>query len=242
MILYSRFNCRQAIIEKIDTPRISGKDRSRAARRMDGLRFDAGWLRRRMCLFMAFTYPSVLAQTHQGFRWLVLVHPDSPDWLIGQLRALDRLEVCLTEWDTEAAVRGTKSINLDTDDAIAKNFMEIASTVDFEGETVPYRGMRYRILTNVWISTCSSNAHFGIIRHPTDTVLDHSHGMGVLPKNIVDVKLPLWLEVIHEENISNKLIKPRESRDVGYQIAAKYFGMASKEEVSKLCTIRHTPE
>jgi hypothetical protein len=235
MILYSRFNCRQYVIESLHTEGLSGIDMRRAARRMVKFRFDEMWLKRRIQLFEAFTYPSVLSQTHQDFRWLVLVHPNSPSWVIDRMKSYSRLETCLVEWDVEAAIRGVKSVNLDTDDAIARNFMKVANEVNFEGETILYRGMRHRILTGVWIGARSPNAHFGIIQHPVDTVLDHSHGMGILPKDVLDLKAPMWLEVIHEENISNKLVKARASKDVKYETAAKYFDVR-KDKIDRLCT------
>jgi glycosyltransferase involved in cell wall biosynthesis len=42
---------------------------------------DDNWLRYRWQLFMRYTVPSVAAQSNSDFTWVVLCHPQSPDWL-----------------------------------------------------------------------------------------------------------------------------------------------------------------
>jgi len=98
-----------------------------------------------------------------------------------------------------------------------------ARKITAKGETIFTRGMRFREYTNCWITTSTNNCHFNIVRHPELTVLDFSHGMGPLEKHIIDLKRPAWLEVIHEENVANKLMSARKDRNMGYKLAARYF-------------------
>ncbi|MGD0603947.1 MAG: glycosyltransferase [Streptosporangiaceae bacterium] len=42
---------------------------------------DETWLRYRWQLFMRYTVPSVTAQSESDFTWVVLCHPESPEWL-----------------------------------------------------------------------------------------------------------------------------------------------------------------
>jgi hypothetical protein len=55
-------------------------DRSRVA--FEGFdELDDNWLRYRWRLFMRYTVPSVAAQSNSDFSWVILCHPQSPDWL-----------------------------------------------------------------------------------------------------------------------------------------------------------------
>lgn len=223
MIIYSRFNSRQYSIEQNRSPQLLEHEAHKATRRMQLLRFDDIWLQERLDLFNAFTLPSVLSQTNQKFRWVGIAHPNSPDWFLEELGKVDRMELVLVDLDIEAKESKHTTINLDTDDAISRDFVAEVRKLDFEGETIFPRGMRYRILTNCWIATRAYNSHFNIVQHPTQTVLDFSHGMGPLEKQIVDIKRSMWLEVIHERNISNRLRTAKKDRNLGEREAAKFF-------------------
>ena len=74
------------------------------------------------------------------------------------------------------------------------------------------------------------NCHFNIVNHPEMSVLDFSHGMGFLPKNIIHTKNPMWLEVIHEENISNKLHKTKRSYNLSLAYAERHFKLNFRGE------------
>ncbi len=224
MIIYSRFNCRHFVIEKNPSPQIDGRDIRRASRRMNAFRFHEPWLQERMRLFETYTLPSVLSQTNQKFRWIGIVHPDTSPWFVKQLRKYPRLEIRQSEWDIDAKEPGRHTtINLDTDDTLSRDFIAEARKIDFQGETIFLRGMRYRELTDCWITTRSSRNHFNIVQHPELTALDFSHGMGNLPQNIVDQKRPMWLEIIHEQNISNTLRTAKATENVGAEAAGAFF-------------------
>jgi hypothetical protein len=224
MIIYSRFNCRHFCIEKNASPQIHPSDIGRAVRRMNKLRFEEQWLRERLELFKLFTLPSVENQTNQKFRWVGIAHPNSPTWFIDELAAVSRMELQLHEWDVAADEGGHTTVNLDTDDALARNFVAEARKIKFEGETIFPRGMRYRPRTDCWVGTWSANAHFNVVQHPELTVLDFSHGMyDQIEKQIIEVRHPMWLEVIHERNISNRIRTARATQNLGANHAKHYF-------------------
>lgn len=224
MIIYSRFNCKHFVLEENPSPLIHTDDVRRAKRRMNNLRFNEQWLQERVRLFETYTLPSVLSQTSQKFRWIGIVHPDTSPWFIRKLKEYPKLELRQAELDIEAKEPGCHTtINLDTDDALSKDFIAEARKIDFQGETIFPRGMRYREFTNCWITTRSNRSHFNLVQHPEKTVLDFSHGMGMLKQNIVDLKRPLWLEIIHEQNISNSLRTAKASKNMGPMFASQYF-------------------
>ena len=91
-------------------------------------RLDDTWLRERVRLFKKYCYPSVMNQSFQYFDWIVWCHPDSPDWLIRELTALENSNIKFiftgsyypyldTDVDTLVTVR------LDNDDMILEDFM-----------------------------------------------------------------------------------------------------------------------
>ena len=191
---------------------------------MEESRFDDEWLKRRLDLFDKFTYPSVVAQTDQKFRWRGIVHEDSPSWFLKELEKYPRMEVHKVDVDIEVAVRGEDSVNLDTDDALARDFIYQARKIDHRGESLFLRGTRYRILTDCWTGVKMPGGHFNIVKDPKLTVLDFIHGRsGTLPVNVVDIKAPMWLEVIHEENIANRLRTAKKDQNLGYDYTSKYF-------------------
>ncbi len=229
MIIYSRFNCRQYVIETNPSPQVSMKDVRRAKRRMDEMRFHEPWLVERMRLFETYTLPSVLAQTNQNFRWIVIVHPDTSPWFVKKLRTFPKLEVRQFEWDIDAKEPGHHTtINLDTDDALARDFIVEARMIDFQGETIFERGMKYREFTDCWIGTRMPNGHFNMVQHPEMTVLDFSHGMGPLNKQVLDHRRPMWLEVIHEGNIANMIRTSKKDGNMGEEHASQYFELDRK--------------
>jgi hypothetical protein len=101
---------------------------------------DEGWLRYRLDLFRRFTLPSVETQTATSFRWLVLVDPASPPWLLDELASSlddERYEVvpmtrlgevgplALRQIDAHADPGTTHLLTtrLDNDDALAVDFV-----------------------------------------------------------------------------------------------------------------------
>jgi hypothetical protein len=165
----------------------------------------------------------VLSQTDKDFRWIGIVHNETPRWVLDRLKQTSKLELAVVEYDVEAAVRGVPSINLDTDDAIARDFVAQAKKIKPVGQTVFLRGLRYRLKTDVVISTRSKASHFNLVNHSDKTVLDFPHVSPPMEHRVVDLKRPMWLEIIHERNICNKLNRTKRCKRFSQEFVSKYF-------------------
>ncbi len=223
MVVYTRFNPIHHSIQIDPDPRIAQHTIDKQVRRMGLKRFDNEWLERRIALFAAYTYPSVCAQTDQGFDFVGIVHKDSPQWFIDALRQnFDRMTVSLVEVDIEAAERGVPSINVDSDDAISRDFVAEAMKIG-EGHTMFARGMKHRTTTGAWFTIAYDDNHFNIVRHPELTVLDFNHRWNTMPPTVIKHDRPMWLEVVHDDNLVNRLRRPKASKDMSREYALKYF-------------------
>ena len=223
MIIYSRFNPIHYSIQVDPDPRIDQHTIDKQVRRMGLKRFDDKWLERRLQLFAAYTYPSVCAQTNQDFDFVGVVHRDSPQWFIDALSQFSRLSISLVDVDIEAARRGAPSMNLDSDDAISRDFIEEASKLTGEGHTMFSRGMKHRTTTGAWFTIAYDDNHFNLIRHPELTVLDFNHRWNTMTPTVINHSQPMWLEVVHDDNLVNRLRRPRASQDLSREYALKYF-------------------
>jgi hypothetical protein len=190
---------------------------------MNACRFEDDWLRERLELFKRYTYPSVMSQTDQEFEWVGLIHKDSPEWFISVFDAFSRIKITLVERDIDMGNPNDTNMNLDSDDAIARNFVERAKE-EITADKVLYfsRGVRVRTSTGVYINTRASRNHFNVVPAGEHTVLDISHGAWG-PGKVVDPGPAMWLEVIHGRNIANRFHKPRKSKNIGYSKVSELF-------------------
>lgn len=233
MIIYTRFNCLHHNIENrsaharsmgIERGDAGWYDVTKTKRRMM-VRFDENWLKERVRLFKMYCAPSVAAQTTKDYRWIGIIDPETPKWFSAEIQSIaPQMEIRYAEMDTHVAERGGDplSMNLDSDDAIASEFVATANTFSerfSEAEFSFPRGFRYRELTDVVISSRTDNSHFNVVKSPRYCVLDFSHGMSHLfeVKEIIDLKRGMWLEIIHEGNISNRLGRTSSCKNLGVE-------------------------
>lgn len=245
MIIYTRFNCLHHNIEKHTACKtnlgehaktVDGKDVGRAKRRMRQTRFDGEWLKERLRLFRMYCAPSVAGQTSQDYRWIGIIDPATPGWFAAEIQKIaPRMEIAFSELDLNVAVRDGDplSMNIDSDDAIPNDFVEIATILSERYEDAEFnfpRGFKYRELTNVVISCRTDNSHFNVVKHPKYCVLDFSHGMSHLFRNkdIIDLRRGMWLEVIHEANVANKLRKKSKDKNLGLSVLKDRFNIDYK--------------
>ena len=88
---------------------------------------DDDWLKRRLKIFKYSCVPSILSQSNQDFEWIVYCHPESPDWFIKELEAIDRLSVSFQYWYHDALDMDNDIIvtsRVDTDDMLRPEYME----------------------------------------------------------------------------------------------------------------------
>lgn len=232
LFLLSRFNTVQRVIPKDTSSRKHSKDPAgherRAGRRMRERRFNGEWMEQRLDLMRRYTAPSVKAQTDNRFDWFVFVQAGTPQSAIKRIEAMGAQVIVATKDDVQAAQdlirkhRGmVASVNLDTDDALAPNFVEefLAHAPKEAGKTMAFlRGMVIRQITGkelYSISTRSdSNPFQGLVEDAkkAETIFSRNHKK---VDKLVDLKQPMWLQVVHGDNIDNwKMHKSKKDQNV----------------------------
>lgn len=89
------------------------------------------WLRRRLDLMKETTIPSVLGQTNQDFEWVVYCHPESPQWLLNEFKAIDKIRVSTSYWYQNALYLNADIIvtsRVDSDDRLHQGYMAAVQT------------------------------------------------------------------------------------------------------------------
>lgn len=183
------------------------------------------WLGDRVALFERYTVPSMQAQTNQDFTWIIYLDPKSPDWLLKRLRPLvdDGLLTTLfresVSWqDLSADARGVSgaarevvlTTNLDNDDGVASDFVDrlqdlarrhpraalyLSNGLIVNGDAVYLRqdaGNAFCSVAEPWDDpqTAWRDVHNRLHRHfPT----------------VTEGGPPAWLQVIHGNNVSNRV-------------------------------------
>ncbi|GAA6137342.1 hypothetical protein NBRC116583_10890 [Arenicella sp. 4NH20-0111] len=208
------------------------------------LRQSSAWLDERFTLFESVCLPSMAAQTSQDFLWLVFFDSQTSDahqaraknmvkahknirliWLRGSLHS------AINSIIDEVAEKQTKTLittRLDNDDALNKNFIHhihrIQSTipinesriVNFDNGIVFSNGRAYehRDTSNAFttlVEPFSSN---------NNTIWKKQHTRLSELADIINIEQPaMWLQVIHNRNISNRVRGYR----VNNQVVAQNF-------------------
>ncbi|KRA24996.1 hypothetical protein ASD65_11590 [Microbacterium sp. Root61] len=189
------------------------------------IRAGESWLANRWALFEQYCAPSVARQTTSAFSWVIYFDPESPGWLTeamvpyvdrGLFRPIFRAEVpadALLD-DVRSVVGDPHGIllttNLDNDDAIAPDFMaRLQAAVECEDRQALYlvNGL-VKGPDGVYLHHDPRNA-FCSVAAPwitPSTSWDDWHMM--LGKNMPVVEIggaPGWLQVVHGENVSNRV-------------------------------------
>ena len=184
------------------------------------------WLRRRLDLFRAFAVPSMRSQSSACTRWLIFCDVGSPAWfepsLSETLAGNPEAEPVWTDqpfWDcvrVEIAqrVEGHGKLittRLDTDDAIARDYLR---AVQEAARNVPFGAVNFlhgaQLLgTRVYRRSDPSNPFISFVeessREPLTVFVDEHH---VLDRHgpVLQVRTaPLWLQSIHDNNITSTL-------------------------------------
>ncbi len=201
MYIYTRFNPIQSCL-------VAGT----VDNRMKVRRFDDSWLRQRLVLFERHTYTSIMSQTDQDFEWVGLVHRDSPDWFVEAFDKFPRIRIELVEKDTDVGNPGDVTVNLDSDDAIARRFVE-SVRVHLDHRVLYYlNGLK--VSEDRYIRCASDSNPFNVVPAGELTVLDRDHGSWPEAQKI-DHLNPMWLQVIHGDNISNRFRLDRQWKGYG---------------------------
>ena len=184
------------------------------------------WMQHRIKLFEKFCLPSVLSQTNQNFKWLILFDKETPDQFkshISNLISKPNFEVIYLELYSlnhvkEIIEKRRKedfiiTSRLDNDDAIASNFIDSVQN-EFKSQEFEYinfvKGFKLELSQQQLFYEYAYNNHYASLIEKFNpdwksisygTHLDFSKYGRV--KNIYCS--PVWLEVIHDKNLLNRI-------------------------------------
>lgn len=189
------------------------------------IRASQSWLTNRWALFERYCAPSVAAQTAPDFTWIIYFDPESPEWLKraiapyaaqGLFRPVFRAEVPTATLisDLRAFARHGDGMllttNLDNDDGIAVDFLQrLQDAVDFTDRRALYvaDGL-IKSADGLYLRRDPENAFCSVAAPWVDpsTSWDDWHIMlsRSMPAVVLD-GAPGWLQVVHGENVSNRV-------------------------------------
>jgi hypothetical protein len=205
---------------------------------------DPDWLDRRVKLFSDWAFPSVLGQSTLNFRWLLLMNAETPNKhrqiFYNMLLPYSHFHLVLTLKNDLASARYGMLIhrdddveflmetNLDSDDAISRNFLELVQG-EFRGQKeiidVPRGYTINKEGTKAYGRATAEVSSFRTLVEPmsdrpiTPYTTIHGDSKKVAPlRSIVDKEgdrcMARWLQILHDENLTNKL--HLRSKDKGF--------------------------
>jgi hypothetical protein len=199
------------------------------------------WLRSRLDLMRETMIPAILSQTVAPDRWLVFCAADSPDWFkIEITEAL--LGIGEPVWIQEAFAPETSShvislivqqyvtsqwlitTRIDNDDCVSRFLIEKVQS-HFDGNekfvNFPY-GLQYE---KGWIyhRLDMSNAFISFFERankPLKTVFMDGHHLLKHHGTIIQAWLsPMWMQIVHDDNIANQIRGVRSSPKMAFDFA-----------------------
>ena len=189
------------------------------------------YLDSRFELFEKYTVPSVLNQTNQDFKWLILFSDKTPEKYKDKMQVISAgagncipiyMNIAENMGDiiddilhhAEAAYYLTT--RLDNDDALALNFVSETQKIfkekgPEEGVIIFENGVQYEEKRNLSTFYHFKTNHFGTLvsrkedRIKTILDFDHMHAAKMLSVRSINNAEPMWMEVIHESNVTNRM-------------------------------------
>lgn len=222
---------------------------ARDRRRMDDRRFNRKWMKARLDLMTRYTASSLRDQSNKNFDWFVFVQLGTPQSVMNDIEELGAQVVEVEIDDIEGAQRTVRqkrgwvaTVNLDTDDAISRDFIsEVHKRAREKEDRFAFlRGCRHREQSDAqpWtISYKSETNPFQVVTEPAKdakTVFNQIHNK---PSRMIDTDHPMWLMLLHGDNIDNRSLE-RTKRDVNiFSIISQYFSVHCKQNYGR-CTNR----
>lgn len=190
------------------------------------IRNSPGWLERRFDLFERFCLPSVAAQTRTDFKWLIYFDENTPDpfrtriveaqkmvpfkaLFVGPFAASMAAQD-LKRWTDPNSTR-VLTTRLDNDDAISRDFFQLTvnaaqrledgTIINFPSGVALKRG-------RVYSATDPSNPFTSLIESA-----DAARSIWAAPHTELAARFPIiqesaepcWLQVVHGENVTNRI-------------------------------------
>ncbi|MCX6498280.1 MAG: glycosyltransferase [Arthrobacter sp.] len=189
------------------------------------VRAKEGWLRTRLELFRRFCLPAVLQQSHQEFKWIIYLDPESPEWLVKSMNELNSRGTFTPIYRAEVgrgqlledlqSVSGAKhrdviTTNLDNDDGLASDFVERLQAAEINGARAAIylthglirKGARLYLRRDRVNAFCSVRENWEDAR----TCWSDWHNLLGRSMNVRELAgAPAWLQVVHGSNVSNRI-------------------------------------
>lgn len=180
----------------------------------------ASWIDRRLDLFERFCVPSVLSQTDSNFEWIAALDPRIPEQVAAKMVdiARGRLRVLRVDGEDDfarqvdarirAEGRAVVSSRLDTDDALALDFVRTVREAIRPGEVLNFPDgaaldlvsgrIRQKVMpSNPFVS------YFG--EKSVLSLGGHSRASSCRGYRELKTRQPMWLQVMHEGNLKNRM-------------------------------------
>ena len=189
---------------------------------------DPAWLANRFDLFERHCLPSVRAQTASDFRWLVYFDPQTPEPFMSRARALlagvpQATLVTIEAFDRElwmppilgaipADAGRVITTRLDNDDALHREFLERVQAAAGAADAPRFLNLPAGFTLRdgrLYVVRDRSNAFLSLLEDASGAietvwVKPHTEAADFAPVAQVDAP-PAWLQVIHGENVSNRV-------------------------------------
>lgn len=191
---------------------------------------DTKYLTERFRLFEKYTVPSVKAQTTDNFIWIICFDSKTPTIFKNQISALheqhkhfiplfinenddlnEEIKEIICSYEGEISITS----RIDNDDAIAISYIEEIQKIAKEQYSEKYAvifndGFQYNEKDCIVSRYHFPKNHFSslieIASEPSNIIIDFGH-MNIddyLPIRDINTPNPMWLEVIHSNNVSNR--------------------------------------
>lgn len=221
----------------------------RDRRRMNDRRFSRKWMQSRVDLMTRYTATSLRDQTDKRFDWYVFVQLGTPQNVMNDIEELGAQIVEVEIDDIEGAQRLVRTkrgwvatVNLDTDDAISRDFIaQVHKHAKEREESFGFpRGCRHREQSNTlpWtVSYRSDTNPFQVLTEQAKDAKTIFNSIHNKPNRLIESTHPMWLILLHGDNIDNRSLE-RTKRDVNmYSGLFQYFSVHCRQNYGR-CTNR----
>ncbi|AFY32499.1 glycosyltransferase [Calothrix sp. PCC 7507] len=194
------------------------------------------WLSHRFKLFDQFCYSSVRGQSNQNFKWLVFFDSETPEYFKSKIKKYAEWQNFIplyidceftSQINHQAVLNYLKSnteylitTRLDNDDAVSKDFVQLIqnSFTEQEFEFINFTSGYVWNHGKLYSFDYPNNPFVSLIEKVNQTNIDGfktiacgQHTELYLMGQIKQIKTkPTWLQVIHEQNVSNRIRGIRE--------------------------------
>lgn len=220
------------------------------------------WLKQRFSLFETYCLPSVKNQSNQSFKWVIIFDIDTPETYLNRIKKLttsnanikilltksfETLKVDLINFIKNELTQNNQFIittRIDNDDMIHLDFVNhIQNSFIKKHKTLIdlTTGYQLTISKNKFdarLYTLNYNPFLSLIENSNqfETIMSKNHEhWKTIPNRIIFNKSPLWIQLIHSENLVNAKISSLKKTK---ELNLNKFGITSNIINSSLIKIK----